>query len=63
MEQLARIGDHVSFAECETAGVVREISAGHLQVVGRESMLVYEIETVQGTMRIPADWLHRLARP
>ena len=39
-------------------GIVSEFD-----LIGQDPMSVYEIETDQGRMRIPADWLTRLMRP
>jgi len=63
MEQIARINDYISVPDCATTGTVKEITAGGPDAIGQDSMPVYEIETSQGMMRVPADWLARLIRP
>ena len=62
-EQIARINDCISVSDCATTGTVKEIKAGGRDAIGQNSMLVYEIETSQGMMRVPTDWLARLIRP
>jgi hypothetical protein len=59
MEQIAKIGDHITVPDCATTGTVKNMQEGS----GQGPILVYEIETDQGTMYIPADWLARLIRP
>ena len=63
MEQIAKIGDYVSVPDCVTTGTVKGIKDGGQEAIDQDPMLVYEIETSQGMMRIPADWLARLIRP
>jgi len=63
MEQIANINDYISVPDCETTGTVKDIKARGRDAVSPDSILIYEIETSQGMMRIPADWLARLIRP
>lgn len=63
MKHIARIGDYITVSDCSTAGTVKAIKAGLSEATGLDHMLVYEIETEQGLMRIPADWLERLLMP
>ena len=46
-----------------TTGTVKNIKEGSGDAMGQERILVYEIETDQGMMRVPADWLARLIKP
>jgi hypothetical protein len=59
MEQLAQIGDYITVPDSATTGTVKNMQEGS----GQGPMLVYVIETDQGMMRVPADWLARLIRP
>ena len=63
MEQIANIGDYISVPDCSTTGTVKEIKDGGPEASGHSPMLIYEIETSQGMMRVPVDWLARLIRP
>ena len=63
MEQIANIGDYISVPDCTTTGTVKEVREGGVDDIGSDPMLIYEIETNQGMMRIPADWLARLIKP
>ncbi|MEO8340807.1 MAG: hypothetical protein ABI604_14010 [Nitrospirota bacterium] len=63
MEQIAKIGDYLTPPDCTTTGTVKNIKEGSGDAIGQDPMSVYEIETDQGRMRIPADWLARLIRP
>jgi hypothetical protein len=63
MEQIAQIGDYITVPDFATTGTVKDIKDGGRDAIGQDPMLVYEIETVQGMMRVPADWLARLIRP
>ena len=63
MEQIAKIGDYITVPDCTTTGTVKEVSDGGVEAIGSDPMLIYEIETSQGMMRIPADWLARLIEP
>jgi hypothetical protein len=63
MEQIAKLGDYISVPDCTTTGTVKEVSDAGVDAIGSDPMLVYEIETSQGMMRIPADWLARLIKP
>jgi hypothetical protein len=63
MEQIAKIGGYITVPDCATTGTVKNITAGSGDAIGQGPILVYEIETGQGMMRVPADWLARLIRP
>ena len=63
MEQIAKIGDYITVPDCATTGTVKNIKEGSGDAIGQDPILVYEIETDQGMMRVPADWLARLIRP
>ena len=63
MEQIAKIGDYIAPSDCTTTGTVKHIEEGRGDAIGQDPISVYEIETDQGRMRIPADWLARLIRP
>ena len=63
MEQIAKIGDYITVPDCATTGTVKEIRSGDGAALGPEPMLIYEIETVHGMMRVPGDWLARLIKP
>jgi hypothetical protein len=63
MEQIAKIGDYLTPSDCATTGTVKNIEEGRGDAIVQEPISVYEIETDQGRMRIPADWLARLIRP
>jgi hypothetical protein len=63
MEQIAKTGDYITIPDCTTTGTVKNIKEGSGDAIGRNPMAVYEIETDQGMMRVPADWLARLIRP
>ena len=63
MEQIAKIGDYISVPDCTTTGTVKDIKEASQEAIGEDPMLVYEIETSQGMMHIPADWLARLIKP
>ena len=60
-QQIANINDYISVPDCSTTGTVKDIKGGGLSIP--ESMLIYEIETSQGVMRVPGDWLERLIKP
>ena len=62
MEQIAKINDSISVPDCETTGTVKDIKTGH-DAISPDVVPIYEIDTSQGMMRIPADWLARLIRP
>jgi hypothetical protein len=42
-----------------TTGTVKDVQAGDLN----PPLMIYEIETTHGIMRLPADWLEKLIRP
>ena len=63
MEQIAKIGDFITVPDCATTGTVKAINEGDSDTVDTDPMLIYEIETDQGMMRVPADWLARLIEP
>jgi hypothetical protein len=63
MDQIAKINDYISVPDCATTGTVKDIKAGGHDAIGQNPMPVYEIETPQGMMRVPADWLARLITP
>lgn len=63
MEQIAKIGDYITVPDCATTGTVKAINEGDSDTVDTDPMLIYEIETDQGMMRVPADWLARLIEP
>ena len=63
MEQIAKIGAYITVPDCATTGTVKDIKEGSGDAIGQDPMLVYEIETDQGRMRVPADWLARLIKP
>ena len=54
MEQIAKIGDYITVPNCATIGTVKEIKDGGA-AIGSDPMLIYEIETNQGPMRVPSD--------
>ena len=60
MEQIAKIGDYITVPDCATTGTVKAINRGDSDTLDADPMLIYEIETEQGMMRVPADWLARL---
>ena len=62
MEQIAKIGDYITVPNCATIGTVKDIKKGGA-AIGSDPMLIYEIETNEGLMRIPADWLAMLIKP
>ena len=62
MEHIAKIGDYVNVPNCATIGTVTGIKEG-VASIGSDPMLVYEIETTQGLMRVPSDWLAMLIKP
>jgi len=62
MEQIAKIGDYITIPDCATTGTVKDIKSGDGDVLAPDPMLIYEIETDQGLMRVPADWFARLIR-
>jgi hypothetical protein len=62
MERIAEIGDYITVPNSTTIGTVKAIKDGDA-AIGSDPMLVYEIETNQGMMRLPADWLARLIAP
>ena len=62
MEQTAKIGDYITVPDCSTIGTVKDIRDGGAEI-DSDPMLIYEIETNQGMMRLPADWLARLIEP
>jgi hypothetical protein len=61
-EQIAQLNDYISVPDCATAGTVKDIKTGGRDTISPDPMPIYEIETSQGMMRIPADWLARLIR-
>ena len=63
MEQIAKIGDYITVPDCATTGTVKAINEGGSDTLDTDPMLIYEIETVQGMMRVPAYWLARLIEP
>ena len=63
MEQIAKIGAYITVPDCAMTGTVKDIKEGSGDAIGQDPMLVYEIETDQGRMRVPADWLARLIKP
>lgn len=63
MEQIAKIGDYITVPDCATTGTVKDIKESGQDASAQEQMLIYEIETDQGMMRLPADWLARLIEP
>ena len=63
MEQIAKIGAYITVPDCATTGTVKNIKEGSGDAIGQKRILVYEIETDQGMMRVPADWLARLIKP
>lgn len=63
MEQIAKIGDYITVPDCATTGTVKNIKEGSGDAIEQDPMLVYEIETDQGMMRVPADWFSRLIMP
>jgi hypothetical protein len=63
MEQIAKIGDYITVPDCATTGTVKTIKGGDSDTLDADPMLIYEIETSQGMMRLPADWLARLIEP
>lgn len=63
MEQIAKIGDYITVPDCTTTGTVKGIKKSDQDTSAHDQMLIYEIETVQGMMRLPADWLARLIQP
>lgn len=62
MERIAKIGDYITVPDCATTGTVKGIKESG-QDTAQDHMLIYEIETDQGLMRLPADWLARLIDP
>ena len=62
MEHIAKIGDYITVPSCATIGTVTGIKEG-VAAIGSDPMLVYEIETTQGLMRVPSDWLAMLIKP
>ena len=62
MEQVAKIGDYITVPDCATTGTVKAINEGDSDTLATDPMVIYEIETDQGT-RVPADWLARLIEP
>ena len=63
MEHIASIGDYITVPDCATTGTVKAIKNGGPEATEPDQMLIYEIETEHGLMRIPADWLARLLMP
>ena len=63
MEQIAKVNDYISVPDCATTGTVKDIKAGDPDATSPDPIPIYEIETSQGMMRLPADWLARLIRP
>ena len=63
MEQIAKIGEYITPPDCATTGTVKGIKESDLDPTSTDPMLIYEIETNQGMMRVPADWLARLIDP
>jgi hypothetical protein len=62
MEHIAKIGDHITVPNCATIGTVKGIKEGDT-AISSDPMLIYEIETNEGLMRVPADWLAMLIKP
>lgn len=62
MEQIAKIGDYITVPNCATIGTVKNIKDAS-DAIGSDPMLIYEIETNQGLMRVPSDWLAMLIKP
>lgn len=62
MEQIAKIGDYITVPNSTTIGTVNAIKDGDA-AIGSDPISIYEIETNQGMMRVPADWLARLIEP
>lgn len=63
VEQIVNITDDISVPDCATTGTVKDIQDGGEDAISPNSMLIYEIETPQGMMRVPGDWLARLIKP
>ncbi|RPH79179.1 MAG: hypothetical protein EHM80_08490 [Nitrospiraceae bacterium] len=63
MEHIAKIGDYITVPDCATTGTVKAIKESGRNRSAQDQMLIYEIETDQGTMRVPGDWLARLIEP
>ena len=57
LEQIAKIGDYFTPTDCTTAGTVKNIEERSGDAIGQDPMSGSEIETDQGRMRIPPDWL------
>jgi len=62
MEHIAKIDDYITVPSCATTGTVKAIKESDA-AIGSDPMLIYEIETNQGLMRIPSDWLAMLIKP
>ena len=52
---IVTINDYISVPDCTTTGTVKDIQAGHLN----PPLMIYEIETTQGMMRLAADRLEK----
>jgi hypothetical protein len=63
MEHIAKIGDYITVPDCATTGTVKDIRSEAGEALGSDPMLIYEIKTVHGMMRVPGDWLARLIEP
>ena len=63
MEQIGKVGAYITVPDCATTGTVKNIKEGSGDAIEQDPMLVYEIETDQGMMRVPADWFSRLIMP
>jgi hypothetical protein len=61
MEHMAKIGDYITVPNCTTIGTVKGIKQSEA-AIGSDPMLIYEIETNEGLMRVPADWLAMLIK-
>jgi len=56
---IAKIDDYITVPNCVTTGTVRAIKEGDA-AIGSDPIFIYEIETNQGLMRVPSDWLAML---
>jgi hypothetical protein len=60
MEHVLKINDYISVPDCATTGTVKDIQGGGMI---NPTLMIYEIETSHGMMRLPSDWLEKLVRP
>jgi hypothetical protein len=60
MEHVLKINDYISVPDCATTGTVKNIQGGEMI---NPTLMIYEIETSHGMMRLPSDWLEKLVRP